>query len=611
MKRMTRRRFIRLAALAGQGIAAGGLAGGLPRPARAAAQAPIPPPEGALPPLEPMPALPPKRPPGSVPMGDPAAFPEARMDFPIAPGPYLPTWESIAQGYPAGEMAWLREAKFGIWVHFGPQSAGRSGDWYARLIYMQGQRSNTNAIPYDNHVREFGHPSESGYKELLRDWNPVKLDPAALVKAYRGAGARFLTIQGVHHDNFDNWNSSYQPWNSVNLGPRRDLLGEWSRAAREAGMRFGVSFHHEYTWWWWQKAFGSDRTGPRAGVPYDGNLTQADGAGRWWEGLDPRLLYGVDLREYDGFDPDHAPVRGILSGHGDYCRWYAKRWALRIMDAVRKYDPDFIYTDGNSTQPFSGYKTGTGFKCDAIQRVVADYYNRALLTRGRVDTFSIVKFHPGGRGIVNTAEGRWPAGIKTDQPWIGETAFGDWFYSPGTVYDAGALVRYMLECVSRDGCFCVNVPMRPDGSLEEGGLKMLSEAGDWMRVNGEAIYGSRAWIRLGEGAGGAVRESPAGSGLGQRHKDFKFSPQDFRFTEGRDGAVYAFCMCVPDPGAALKIASMGTGAQPAVPAVKSVSLLGSGEPVDWRQSAGGLELKCPARTPLRIALAFKVSFAKG
>ena len=167
------------------------------------------------------------------------------------------------------------------------------------------------------------------------DWNPEKLDPERLVQQYRDAGARFLFIQGVHHDNFDNWNSRYQPWNSVNLGPRRDLLREWANACGGAGMRFGITFHHEYTWWWWCTTFQSDKTGPKAGVPYDGCLTEADGKGRWWEGLDPRLLYTIDLNEYRGIDvPSGAPAGGIFQNHLEYARWYATWWAYRIMDAV-------------------------------------------------------------------------------------------------------------------------------------------------------------------------------------------------------------------------------------------------------------------------------------
>src|ERR1019366_5619064 len=282
--------------------------------------------------------------PDSVPMDSSATAPEVKLDLPIAPGPFEPTWASIEKNYP-GTPDWLRQAKFGIWVHFGPQSSGASGDWYARKMYVPGTTA------YNNHLKKYGPPSESGYKEVLRDWNPTKLNPAALTEIYKDAGARFLMIQSVHHDNFDLWNSHYQPWNAVNLGPHRDLLGEWAKACRADGMRFGVTFHHEYTWWWWQTAFGSDQEGAKAGVPYDGNLTLADGKGKWWEGLDPRLLYGVDLREYQGFDQDSwCPDKGILTNHTEYGKWYATRWALRIMDVVRKYDPDFIYTDGNSTQ---------------------------------------------------------------------------------------------------------------------------------------------------------------------------------------------------------------------------------------------------------------------
>ena len=215
------------------------------------------------------PLIPDKLPIDSVTMGDWRTFPEMKLDIPIAPGPFEPTWESIEKNYP-GEPAWLREAKFGIWVHFGPQSAGESGDWYARNLYKPEKKA------YQNHLNRYGHPSEVGYKEVLRDWNPTRLDPAALTKIYEDAGARFLMIQGVHHDNYDLWNSKYQPWNSVNIGPKRDLLGEWAKACRADGMHFGVTFHHEYTWWWWQTAFGSDKEGDRKGVPYDGNLTLAD-----------------------------------------------------------------------------------------------------------------------------------------------------------------------------------------------------------------------------------------------------------------------------------------------------------------------------------------------
>ncbi len=543
--------------------------------------------------LPPIPKLPVPSTENSVPLGDSKAAFEVRLDFPIASGPFQPTWESIESNYP-GTPEWLREAKFGIWVHFGPQSAGESGDWYARHLYKQGHHA------YLNHLEKYGHPSEAGYMEVLRDWDPENLDPVALTKIYRDAGARFLLVQGVHHDNFDLWDSTFQPWNSVRLGPRRDLVGEWAAAARAAGMRYGVTFHHEYTWWWWQTAFGADADGERAGVPYDGHLTLNDGVGRWWEGLDPRLLYTVDLREYQGvteaahalFTP--APA-GIFSRHTEYAKWYATWWALRMVDVIDRYGPDFIYTDGTGDQPFSGFDTGTGLKCDAMQRVMAHYYNQRLRDRGEVDVFSIVKFRPRTNGTVTTEEFGIPAGIKTDQPWVAEVPVGDWFYEPGFTYDSGMLIRYIVEAASRDGCAAICVSPRADGSLDEGSRRMLREVGEWIRKNGGGIYGSRAWKRMGEGdqVKGKLKMLPGGK-LGREHAEFAFSTRDFRFTEGKDGAVYVYCLGVPEPGEQLKIGSLGTDSGLLDRRVRRVTALGrEDQSLEWHQGAGELVIVFP------------------
>lgn len=553
----------------------------------------------------PMPAIPEAKPINSVQMGDSKSFPEMKLDIPIAPGPYEPTWESIEKNYP-GSPKWLRDAKFGIWVHFGPQSAGQSGDWYARKLYVQGSLANKN------HLKKFGHPSEVGYKEVLRDWNPKKLDPAKLTKIYRDAGAKYLMIQGVHHDNYDLWNSKYQPWNSVNIGPKRDLIGEWAKACRADGMRFGVTFHHEYTWWWWQTAFGSDTSGARKGIPYDGNLTLADGKGKWWEGYDPRMLYGIDLREYDGVDknahsPWSPPPAGIFSNHLEYAKWYAKNWALRMMDVVEHYDPDFIYTDGTVQGPFTGDGTGTGLKADAMQHVIADFYNRTLKRRGVVNTFSIVKFRNKTNGTVNTEEFGVPEKINTDQTWIAEAPVGDWFYAPGFTYNSGMMIRYVIEAIARDGNAALCISILPDGSLDAGSLKMLKEVGVWMRRNGESVYGSRAWTIPGEGAivDGKLKMLPGG-GLTKRQAEFKFDEHDFRFTIGKNNALYAFCMTVPAPGTQLKIKSLGAAAGFPGKAVKNVTLLGYKGKLQWKQEADGLSITCPVQMPFETAVVFKV-----
>ncbi len=558
-----------------------------------------------LPPLPPIPSIPDRSPVDSVPLGDSKVAPELQLELPIANGPYEPTWASIEQHYP-GVPDWLREAKFGIWVHFGPQSAGQSGDWYARKMYVPG----TSA--YKHHLAKYGHPTEHGYMEVLRDWNPSKLDPSKLVDVYRNAGAKFMFIQGVHHDQFDLWNSTYQPWNATRMGPKRDLMSEWSKAARAANMRFGITFHHEYSWWWWQTAFGADTNGAKASVPYDGHLTLEDGKGKWWEGFDPRLLYGIDLREYNGvtkaaYSPWSPPPAGIFTRHAEYAKWYATWWSLRMMDAIEQYDPDFIYTDGTDQQPFSGAGTGTGLKADAMQRVIAHFYNRAQERRGKVDVFSIVKFRHKTNGTVNTEEFGVPRDIKTDQPWIAEIPVGDWFYAPGFHYSSTSMLRYIIEAAARDGAAAICVSLQPDGSLDEGSTHMLKEVGDWMRINGDAIYGSKAWTIPGEGqqVDGKLLMIPGGK-LDQRQAETKFNQTDFRFTVGKDGALYAISMTVPKPGTQLEIKALGSITNQLGRSIQSVSLLGYTGEIAWKQESSALRIHCPEAMDFKTAIVFQV-----
>jgi len=553
----------------------------------------------------PMPAIPAPLALNSVPMGDLETFPEVKLEIPIAKGPFEPSWESIEKNYP-GEPAWLRDAKFGIWVHFGPQAAGESGDWYARNLYK------TDKVAYKNHIKKYGHPSESGYKEVLRDWNPTKLDPEKLTKIYQDAGARFLMIQGVHHDNYDMWNSKYQPWNSVNIGPKRDLIGEWAKACKAIGMRYGVTFHHEYTWWWWQTAFGSDKDGAKKGIPYDGHLTLADGKGKWWEGYDPKMLYGIDLREYKGVEKNaHTdwtpPPAGIFSNHLGYAKWYATNWALRMMDVVQHYDPDFIYTDGTVQGPFTGDGTGAGLKANAMQTVMADFYNTSLQRRGEVNTFSIVKFRNNTNGTVNTEEFGIPSEIKKDQPWIAEAPVGDWFYAPDFTYDSGMMIRYIIEAIARDGNAAICISLLPDGSINEESQKMLKEVGNWMRLNGEGVYGSHAWVIPAEGEiiNGKLKMLPGGK-LGSRQAEFKFNAQDIRFTIGKNNKLYAFCMNVPAPNTQIKIKSLATDAKNYGKKVKTVKLLGYKGKLKWKETADGLQITCPKDMPFATAVTFEI-----
>lgn len=553
----------------------------------------------------PMPEIPIPLPINSVVMDDSKTFPELKLELPIAKGPFEPSWESIEKNYP-GEPDWLRDAKFGIWVHFGPQAAGESGDWYARNLYK------TDNVAYQNHIKKYGHPSESGYKEVLRNWNPKKLDPEQLTKIYKDAGARFLMIQGVHHDNYDLWNSKYQPWNSVNIGPKRDLIGEWAKACKATGMRYGVTFHHEYTWWWWQTAFGSDKEGSKKGISYDGNLTLADGKGKWWEGYDPKMLYGIDLREYKGVEQNantdwSPPPAGIFSNHLEYAKWYTTNWALRMMDVVKNYDPDFIYTDGTVQGPFTGNGTGTGIKTNAMQSVMADFYNSSLQRRSKVNTFSIVKFRNKTNGTVNTEEFGIPAEIKKDQPWIAEAPVGDWFYAPDFTYDSGMMIRYIIEAIARDGNAAICISLLPDGSINAESQKMLKEVGNWMRMNGESVYGSHAWKIPAEGeiVNGKLKMLPGGK-LGKSQAEFKFNSQDIRFTVGKNKKLYAFCMDVPAANSQIKIKSFAKDKNNYDKKVKNVKLLGYKGKLNWKEEVDGLLITCPDKMPFVTAVVFEI-----
>lgn len=520
------------------------------------------------------------------------------MDFPITSGPFEPTWDSIRKHHP-GAPEWFRDAKFGVFVHWGPQASGKSGDWYARRLYRQGEPS------YENHLKNFGHPSEFGYKDVLNAWKAPKWDAASLTQSFSDAGMRFMMVVGVHHDNFDLWDSKYNPWNSVNVGPKKDMIGGWAKEARKRDMKFCITFHHEYSWWWWADAYGADKTGPKAGIPYDGHLTLADGKGKWWEGLDPRLLYNIDLREYDQVAEIPFTRKGIFQDHQDYAKWYAERWARRIQDAVEKYDPDMFYTDGNAPEPFSGVKSGSGFKCDAARRVVADFYNRSLKKHGKVDTLALIKFQAGNPAVGMTYENNVPAKINTSQPWIGENPIGDWYYGPNYCYEPVNLIRSLLEYASRDGNYACAVPVDPEGGLEPECVTMLKDIGTWMKINGEGIYGSKAWKKWGESAsdkplvhqGKLTRETAA----------LPFKTSDFRFTVGKDGSLYAWCMTVPKPGEVLTIKSLGTAAGMLEKPIKSVELLG-GPSVIHHQDADALGITCPESMPFKHAVGFKLAF---
>ena len=276
------------------------------------------------------------------------------IDVLIAAGPCEPTWKSLGDHFKC--PTWWRKAKIGMWLHWGPQSVGEDGDWYAKWIHMpQGRFWNNYERVYTNHLKRFGHSSEQGYRDILPLWKAQKWDPDKLMALYRRAGARYVIRQGMHHDKLDLGDSKYQRWNAVKIGPQRDILGGWRKAAEKEGIRFGIAFHGDYSLWWFQPAFLCDLEGPRKGVPYDDAQNYA-GKDTWWKrmGLDLKELYGIDLKNdvaYPaGFTGEaiefrmrdalsHGIPNGDLRKHRDVAVWYATKWTRPVIDAIDRHRP--------------------------------------------------------------------------------------------------------------------------------------------------------------------------------------------------------------------------------------------------------------------------------
>jgi alpha-L-fucosidase len=502
--------------------------------------------------------------------------------FPIAPGPFEPTRESLRR-YRCPE--WFRDAKFGIWAHWGPQSAPEAGDWYARNLYIQGHRQ------YEHHLRNYGHPSKSGYKDVIPTWRAENFDPDYLIGLYRRAGARFFVSMGVHHDNFDLWDSRFQPrWNAVATGPRKNIARLFRDAAVGQGLRFGVSQHLHASYEWLSTSYGSDRTGPLAGVPYDGN--------------DPRFA--------DLYHPRHVPA----PQPGDVSRVpesWKQQYLVRLQDLIDQLQPDLMYHDG--VIRFERY----GLK------LVAHLYNRSAERNGgavdAVYTSKGMEDCQEGTAILDyergIAEGIWPNPFQTD------TCVAGWHYDRDAKYRTPKqCVDLLVDVVSRNGTLLLNFPLRGDGTLDSTEMGILSEITAWMSVNAEGIYGTRPWLVCGEGPSveGTVRDtsvfrmlprisddSPGATrSAGLRDSGAKpLTGRDVRFTT-KGGFLYAFVFGRPADSEAV-IGSLATGS-PLIDGrrVADVRLLGQGEPLRWSQTDRGLVVGLPERLPSEHAFALRI-----
>ena len=455
-----------------------------------------------------------------------------------------------------------------------------AGDWYGRLMYVQGHPA------YDHHLRHYGHPADTGFIDLIGRWRAERWQPDALVQRYRRAGARYFVALACHHDNFDTFDSTHHPWNAVRVGPRRDLIGGWARAARRAGLPFGVSNHSSHAWHWWQTAYGYDAQGPRRGRRYDAfRLRAADGRGKYWQGLDPQALYcGPSFVPPDGIESIAAMNAWHDRNDGQWLEdvppaqaGFALGWLARQMDLVEKYRPDLVYLD-DSGLPFG----------EIGIRAAAHYYERSRRWHGGAleGVLTAKRLSPAQRaGVVEDVERGFVEGIRPE-PWQTCTCIGNWHYDRGLYERRGyksakLVIQRLADIVSKNGNLLLSIPVRGDGAIDDEESAILDGIERWFGLNGEAIYETRPWRVFGEGPtrppSGELNEASAAP----------FTGADIRFTQ-KDGRIYAILLDWPE--GETRIASLADSP------FGQVELLGAG-PLPFRREGGALHLTLPRPGP--------------
>jgi alpha-L-fucosidase len=473
------------------------------------------------------------------------------MKTDIKKGPFEPTFESL-RTYECPE--WFRDAKLGIWSHWGAQSVPMYGDWYARNMYYEGSEQ------YLYHIRHYGHPSKFGYKDLVQLWKAEKFDPDSLMDLYVDAGAKYFVAQAMHHDHFFNYDSKIHRWNSVNMGPKKDIIGLWKSAAEKKGLPFGFSEHLGATFSWWKWNKGSDKEGAYKGVPYDGN--------------DPAYedLYLPNREHYDpnqkfwDLEPWFSPNK-----------WWHQRWFDIMRELIDLYEPDFLYTDGGLPFGENMYEAGLNAVAHLYNTSAANHNgkNNAVYTQKdrQKEIYSV--------GVLDIERSQSPE-IKPE-PWQTDTCLGDWFYNVRSVYKKpGHVIEILVDIISKNGNLLLNVPQKPDGTIDDECTYTLEEMAKWIKVCKEGVFGTRPFRAAGEGYSKVHIE-------GFKEDAVDWTSSDFRFTT-KGNTLYAFQMRWPEDNRAV-IKSLTPAEK-----VKNVRLLGVGN-VPFEQPYGTLVIKLPDKKP--------------
>ncbi len=505
-------------------------------------------------------------------------FKTHHANAPIAKIDFKPNWQSLEQ-YKVPD--WFRDAKFGIWAHWGPQCQPERGDWYARGMYQEGSDQ------YKYHIQKYGHPSKFGFKDVINEWKADKWDPEVLMDLYKRAGAQYFVALANHHDNMDLYDSSHQPWNSVKMGPKKDLIGGWAKAAKKRGLRFGASVHAAHAWTWYETAQRADKNGALESVPYDGNVTRADGKNTWWEGFDPQDLYaqGHPLSENsldDGMIHQQWHWgKGVNVPPKEYCQNFHDR----TVELIDKYEPDLIYFDDTALPlwPID----------DAGLRIASHYYNTSQQKNGgkleAVVNGKILDEQQRKCMVWDIERGQ--SNQIEKEPWQTCTCIGAWhydrrLYDRKAYKDAKKIIHMLSDVVSKNGNLLLSIPLRGDGSIDSEALKVVEDIAAWMTVNSESLIGTRPWTLFGEGP--AMQDAAPLSAQGfNEGKNRPFTAEDIRFT-AKNESIYAIVMGWPG-----KEKFLVKSVTPDKLKVKQVSLLGLKHKLKFKQLQGGLEVELP------------------